>query len=404
MQPTGKEFSSSIDGSNMAAAREAVSLQTKLTDDFLVCAICMDTFVRPKVLPCQHRFCAACLTSYAAGRSQFPCPLCQQWVDLPWGGVDALPVDFLVNSLVEAVRESEDAESRKGCDVHGEAVSLYCQDCEAAVCPTCLVEDHNGHTMAKLTEVAEQKRAKLKASLSSIQEECQEWKASGEKYWNEIQAGLTAEKDHAARDINAAARRIIEQVTHDKEARLRELHTTFTSLSDAVEKKKHQFLNSSKQREKTLDSIADDISKGHVVDLVRQEEEVYSKINQQKREGFPTLPWSNPKPSIRFQPFPPHPNTTMVGYLFSMNPWLQNQQPFDYSQHQHQPRFPTNPLNVSSANVLPVPGPSFADPFSGSQSLFYSGQPHQPFHAFQEQYGAGGSRSAFVQYPTTQSH
>ncbi|XP_035676306.1 tripartite motif-containing protein 3-like [Branchiostoma floridae] len=120
----------------MAAAREAVSLQTKLTDDFLVCAICMDTFVRPKVLPCQHRFCAACLTSYAAGRSQFPCPLCQQWVDLPWGGVDALPVDFLVNSLVEAVRESEDAESRKGCDVHGEAVSLYCRDCEATVCPT----------------------------------------------------------------------------------------------------------------------------------------------------------------------------------------------------------------------------------------------------------------------------
>ncbi|XP_066285501.1 tripartite motif-containing protein 2-like [Branchiostoma lanceolatum] len=386
----------------MAAAREAVSLQTKLTDDFLVCAICMDTFVRPKVLPCQHRFCAACLTSYAAGRSQFPCPLCQQWVDLPWGGVDALPVDFLVNSLVEAVRESEDAESRKGCDVHGEPVSLYCRDCEAAVCPTCLVEEHNGHTMAKLTEVAEQKRAKMKASLSSIQEECQEWKTSGEKYWNEIQAGLTAEKDHAARDINAAARRIIEQVTHDKEARLRELHTTFTSLSDAVEKKKHQFLNSSKQREKTLDGIADDISKGHVVDLVRQEDEVYSKINQQKREGFPTLPWSNPKPSIRFQPFPPHPNTTMVGYLFSMNPWLQNQQPFDYSQHQ--PRFPGNPLNVSSANVLPVPGPSFADPFSGSQSLFYSGQPHQPFHAFQEQYGASGSRSAFVQYPTTQSH
>ncbi|XP_078594950.1 tripartite motif-containing protein 2-like [Branchiostoma floridae x Branchiostoma japonicum] len=395
----------------MAAAREAVSLQTKLTDDFLVCAICMDTFVRPKVLPCQHRFCAACLTSYAAGRSQFPCPLCQQWVDLPWGGVDALPVDFLVNSLVEAVRESEDAESRKGCDVHGEAVSLYCQDCEAAVCPTCLVEEHNGHTMAKLSEVAEQKRAKMKASLSSIQEECQEWKASGEKYWGEIQAGLTAEKDHAARDINAAARRIIEQVTHDKEARLRELHTTFTSLSDAVEKKKQQFLNSSKQREKTLDSIADDISKGHVVDLVRQEDEVYSKITQQKREGFPTLPWSNPKPSIRFQPFPPHPNTTMVGYLFSMNPWLQNQQPFDYSQHhQHQPRFPgAGPLNVSSANVLPVAGPSFADPFSGSQSLFYSGQPppHPPhqFHTFQEQFsGASGSRSAFVQYPTTQSH
>ncbi|XP_066305245.1 tripartite motif-containing protein 3-like [Branchiostoma lanceolatum] len=83
----------------MAAA--PLSLEEQIKEE-LSCSICLDLFIRPKVLPCQHTFCEACLHDHAARkRAVFQCPNCRLRVRLPPKGVAGLPDNYLVSSLCE---------------------------------------------------------------------------------------------------------------------------------------------------------------------------------------------------------------------------------------------------------------------------------------------------------------
>ncbi|KAK7492581.1 hypothetical protein BaRGS_00016247, partial [Batillaria attramentaria] len=51
----------------------------------LECAICLEPYRRPKLLPCFHTFCQACLQSVAGTSPSFPCPACRAPVIVPPG-------------------------------------------------------------------------------------------------------------------------------------------------------------------------------------------------------------------------------------------------------------------------------------------------------------------------------
>ncbi|OWF41307.1 tripartite motif-containing protein 2-like [Mizuhopecten yessoensis] len=86
----------------MASVRVAREIQ----DSFLTCAICFQTFVKPKALPCLHTFCEGCLRDYIVSRyestGQFPCPVCRQVIYTPYNGV----VDFPDNHFIKSLRDT----------------------------------------------------------------------------------------------------------------------------------------------------------------------------------------------------------------------------------------------------------------------------------------------------------
>lgn len=84
------------------------TFRTKLKDDHLTCAICLDHFKTPKALPCLHTFCENCIRDYVFGRNfdkvgKFPCPTCQQDTILPANGVSGFPNNFHVTNLNDAL-------------------------------------------------------------------------------------------------------------------------------------------------------------------------------------------------------------------------------------------------------------------------------------------------------------
>jgi len=89
----------------------------ELYDKFLECRLCSRTFRNPKVLVCQHTFCADCLeTHYEMDEQDRPyrfllshnrdlsCPSCRARTSLPTGGVSRLPDNFLVANLTDVIR------------------------------------------------------------------------------------------------------------------------------------------------------------------------------------------------------------------------------------------------------------------------------------------------------------
>lgn len=49
-----------------------------LSEDQLLCSICLDLFTQPVTTPCGHNFCMSCLTSYWNSQAVCQCPICKE--------------------------------------------------------------------------------------------------------------------------------------------------------------------------------------------------------------------------------------------------------------------------------------------------------------------------------------
>nr|CAG4651623.1 EOG090X01W2 [Triops cancriformis] len=65
------------------------------------CALCMDTFTLPKVLPCLHTFCQSCLEKQQDAPDKLTCPVCRMECALTTQGVAGLLSDYAMSSLLE---------------------------------------------------------------------------------------------------------------------------------------------------------------------------------------------------------------------------------------------------------------------------------------------------------------
>lgn len=54
----------------------------KKLDDLVLCPICLNRFLSPKTLECQHSFCAKCLKTLRAVDQRLVCPICRRGSDL----------------------------------------------------------------------------------------------------------------------------------------------------------------------------------------------------------------------------------------------------------------------------------------------------------------------------------
>ena len=144
------------------AAEQALE---KLSDQ-LSCSVCLEEYRRPRVLPCLHVFCEACLEKLVGtqyDKQSAPCPNCRKPAPLPKGGVSSLPSAFYIQHLFEVREALEKVHNPKKtqCDKCGEGeVQGFCRDCGQFICQYCLDvhrkwKDFQSHEISSLDEVQE---------------------------------------------------------------------------------------------------------------------------------------------------------------------------------------------------------------------------------------------------------
>ncbi|XP_075237068.1 tripartite motif containing protein thin isoform X2 [Lycorma delicatula] len=116
-------------------------------EQLLTCAICLDRYRNPKLLPCQHSFCMEpCmdgLVDYV--RRQVKCPECRAEHRIPYQGVQGYPTNVTLQRFlelhIEITGELPDPTSgqiMKRCGVCSEkAYCTHCMHCDKDVCPDC---------------------------------------------------------------------------------------------------------------------------------------------------------------------------------------------------------------------------------------------------------------------------
>ena len=104
--------------------------------DKQICGLCLGTYMKePKLLSCFHSFCLKCLENYVNENVQdnkFQCPLCNDSIDLPVGGVKNFETNIYIDTEILS-------KLKHHCDLCGPDVDAthHCIDCNENYCKRC---------------------------------------------------------------------------------------------------------------------------------------------------------------------------------------------------------------------------------------------------------------------------
>ena len=134
----------------------------------ITCPVCLDTFKRPRSLPCLHTFCTECLQGHIVNTSQssllsaFYCPVCRAQTKPPraYTQRDTWAEQFPVNHWILCYMEESEKETIRDdvivCEYHPEfTIRLFCADHDCLCCPMCIAIEHRKcEDVKELEEVA----------------------------------------------------------------------------------------------------------------------------------------------------------------------------------------------------------------------------------------------------------
>lgn len=206
-------------------------MASNLGDD-LLCAICQDHFILPKVLPCGHTYCKGCLEQWVGANKhflrlqpRFPCPACRKETILPRGGVDELATNFVIKKLQDRFVKKQECltlgsmdGSLHGSCGHSEHKTLYCQQCLETMCPDC-INGHTGHACMSLKKAIENYKIELKnlsnqlrERVTSLHDRYSNCLQSYEISITETKRAISQRADDIKRNIDTIAQDLIREV------------------------------------------------------------------------------------------------------------------------------------------------------------------------------------------------
>ena len=160
----------------MATGGEARQKGVEELEKEVTCPVCHDHFQEPKILPCLHYYCKACVQKLAwrAGANQpFPCPECRTDTFLPQDDPDQLPTAFFVNRMKEVHAKLEKVEGKVEAKCEqccGGVATAFCRHCMDFICADCVkchkrLKPFAGHEVSSLEDLKEGGAREIVAKL-----------------------------------------------------------------------------------------------------------------------------------------------------------------------------------------------------------------------------------------------
>ncbi|XP_006813804.1 tripartite motif-containing protein 2-like [Saccoglossus kowalevskii] len=122
-----------------ASSAQSDIILNRIEEDFLTCPICLNQYVKARILPCLHTFCEGCLTALVAKTGRLVCPSCNSECTTD---VTKLKNHFLMNNLVEVFESRQALVDGKPVNCDGckkSAATHRCIECVKVLCDPCFI-------------------------------------------------------------------------------------------------------------------------------------------------------------------------------------------------------------------------------------------------------------------------
>uniref|UniRef100_A0AAV2LXR9 Uncharacterized protein n=1 Tax=Knipowitschia caucasica TaxID=637954 RepID=A0AAV2LXR9_KNICA len=259
------------------------SARCVLTEDHLLCSICLEVFTDPVSTSCGHSFCKTCINQHWNHSEQYHCPICNEDFSVK----PQLKTNTFMSEMVSQFRASpEEPEEQTGtggvpCDVcstprlralksclvclasfcpthldphlrtprlqrhplihpvqnleericpeHGKPLDLLCQTEKMFICVHCSVSRHKDHVSVPLEEECERQQTELEEIVKQRKQKIQE-----------IQGSVKVNNQNADRELSEGVK-------------------VFSAMMESVQKSQHQFRERIKADQKAVEDRAAEI-------------------------------------------------------------------------------------------------------------------------------------------------
>ncbi|XP_048450764.1 nuclear factor 7, brain-like [Rhincodon typus] len=243
----------------MASRRQVKSLSEEA-----ICPICLDFFVDPVILECEHNFCRSCITQSWEKKEINSCPECRE--EFPERN---FRVNRTLANLAEKSRklnlDPKAKENKRHCEKHQKELKLFCETDKKLICLICRdSREHKSHNFRTPEEVVQIYKSQLECSLDSLIEKKsavlelelnQKQKISEvREQANGLQTNITSEftkmhqiltekEQRLLRDLREEEERILEPI----EKNLREIQENLNSIEEKLLKLQEQMEQTDEQ-------------------------------------------------------------------------------------------------------------------------------------------------------------
>ncbi|KAM3609701.1 uncharacterized protein V6R79_018860 [Siganus canaliculatus] len=221
----------------------------QLTEDQLLCSICLEIFTDPVTTTCGHNFCKTCITQHWDSNVPYHCPICKElFYRKPELKVNAFISEMVAHFRQSAQQETssrqvsepgtvlcdvctgtklkalksclvclasycqthlephltmsglkrhqlmepvDDLEARM-CTKHDKLLELFCQTDQMCVCMMCTVSEHRTHDVVPLREGCEGKKAELEKTGAELQQMIQKRRVKVQELKRSVQLSQEA--------------------------------------------------------------------------------------------------------------------------------------------------------------------------------------------------------------------
>ena len=259
----------------------------KSLEEELKCPLCLDIFIEPKKLRCDHVVCLQCLEKLVekSRARSLSCPVCRGATRLEGTGTSQFPVAHQVNRLVDIYHEntplarssSEQPQTPACCSVHTtQPLALYCETCQKAVCRDCCITSCSikKHDYGYLEDMAKQKKNALEEMLQPVQQLHKNTVASLVAI-AEVNAELEEMEREQLEEIDTGFAVIISNLAKEKDKIVTEVKSLYKAKCAKISSKKEELQEEEAILSKAMESVKDIIAANSTV-------ETFSKMSEQQ--------------------------------------------------------------------------------------------------------------------------
>ncbi|XP_078584375.1 uncharacterized protein LOC144866691 [Branchiostoma floridae x Branchiostoma japonicum] len=258
----------------------------------LTCSICLKLITRPKMLPCRHTFCQACLKKLGGREKTLKCPYCCESVTLPRQRIAGLPDNYLVTSLCERLQNQAtlsggQLQIENRCIFHpSNKVNVYCQQCNWPLCIECYEEAHYGHPKTGFENPHLERRSTIQATINEgrniLESYCIFIRGLRKK-----EKTLNEQKQQRDNSINQTYDQMVQKLTESKDHLLSESQQTHRENLEKIQTERDRVLADVNELSAACDRAEQELQQGWVK-FFSQQTALTRMVQRYREKAAPT--------------------------------------------------------------------------------------------------------------------